>query len=85
MKTFRELFENGYSVQHPTAQLFREKLLAHGEVQLNLASGAVWSVHLGDVGDLYGDHVCFRDAKGNVVSILWQNVEYIWTHLASQD
>jgi hypothetical protein len=64
---------------------FIQLLPLHGELQLNMASGKVYSVHLGDVGYLDGQCLRVRLGTGTVVNLHWSQVENVWFHLASED
>jgi hypothetical protein len=86
--TFKELLGSAALVRRDLpgiAQDFCERLEAHGEVQLNLASGKVFSIHQGDSGYISERCLTVRLFDGRIININWEQVEYCWTHMANDD
>lgn len=88
LTTFREQLESVEFVRRTMpaiCQDFCELLSAHGEVQLDMASGKKYSVHLGDMGRIEDGCLTVRLFDGRIVRMNWEQVENVWIHLANDE
>lgn len=87
-ETFKEILESGKLVRPELpgmAQSFCQLLERHGEVQIDLASGKKYSLHLGDTGNICSSCVTVRLFDGRIISVGWEQVENCWIHLANDE
>lgn len=82
-KTIGKSIDQLGALGNPFARAFAELIRAHGEVQIDMASGKTYSVHMGDRGYLDEDTLCFRANTGTVYCLSWCQVEGFWAHLGS--
>jgi len=85
---FKDLLSGGSVVRPelpPMGQDFCELLESHGEVQLDMASGKKYSVHLGDTGMITDRALTVRLFDGRLIKINWEQVETVWFHLGNDD
>jgi hypothetical protein len=62
------------------AGIFQTMLNSHGEVQLVMASGATYSIHLGDKGTFDVLSITLVDKEGSYNVLLWSQVEGMFFH-----
>ena len=62
------------------AGVFQTMLNAHGEVQVVMASGATYSIHLGDKGTFDLTSITLVDKEGSYNVLLWAQVEGMFFH-----
>lgn len=82
-QTFNEIFQSQKFTDH-TVLKFEDRLREHGEVQVKTASGAVYSMHLGDWGLIEESEdaafITLFAKDGQVHSICTREIEAINTH-----
>lgn len=72
-------------VTAPIARELLERLKTHGEMQVDLASGKTVSFHLGDEGYITPVGITIRLANADIYTMLYDQIENVWSHQASVD
>lgn len=67
------------------ARDFVVMLDSHGEVQIDMASGKKYSVHLGDQGYISIGCLTVKLDDNRTVRLNWDQVENVWIHVASEE
>lgn len=57
----------------------------HGEVQVDMASGKKYSLHLGDLGCIDSNCITVKLFDGRIVVLNWSQIENCWIHLANDE
>jgi hypothetical protein len=85
MKPFNKVAKDLGAISSPKIRSIMSRLSEHGECQVKLASGEVFSIHLGDEGDIDDNSLTFKDASGNVWVLFEDQIEGFWTHLGTKE
>jgi len=70
---------------HEMAQVIAEVLTKHGECQISMASGVVYSIHLGDNGLFDTRSMRFIANDGTIYIINYDQIEAAWPHKGSKE
>lgn len=84
-KTFKEIIAEGVKVSDVKVNTFIQRLTEHGEVQIKTAAGAVYTMHLGDKGNLEDGVISFTTRDGERNNIFTDQIEAINTHKGYQE
>lgn len=85
LKPFNKLVSGIPAIESRCVKAVMTRLAEHGECQIKMASGDVYSIHLGDLGDFDDNGITFKDASGNVWFLFEEQIESFWTHLGTKE
>jgi hypothetical protein len=78
-KTFAEVLK-GATPSDAKIETFKNRILAHGEVQVRMTSGQTHSIHMGDHGDVAPGLITYKDNTGTIHNLFVDQIESMWTH-----